>query len=58
MQLKITDLQSVKYLAKKTLFIITAWNFKNELIEKLTSNGVPKGSKLFVYFPKPLLTDI
>ena len=58
MQLKITDLQSAKYLSKKTLFIITAWNFKNELIEKLASNGVPKGSKLFVYFPKPLLTDI
>lgn len=36
-------------------FVITAWNFRKELVAKLRSIGVPKGSLFYSYFPKPEL---
>lgn len=35
-----------------TLFILSAWNFRYELANKLTSIGVPNGSKFYAYFPQ------
>ena len=37
----------------KTLFIISAWNFRSELTNKLSRLGVPPGSKFYAYFPQP-----
>ncbi len=36
-----------------TLFILSAWNFRVELSNKLAKIGVPAGSKFFAYFPQP-----
>jgi SAM-dependent methyltransferase len=35
-----------------TLFILSAWNFRFELANKLAANGVPAGSKFYAYFPQ------
>jgi SAM-dependent methyltransferase len=35
-----------------TLFILSAWNFRFELAEKLIKIGIPKDSKFYSYFPK------
>lgn len=38
---------------KPTLFILSAWNFRKELADKLLKIGVPGGSKFYAYFPTP-----
>lgn len=51
----ITSLVECKEIREKTLFIITAWNFKKELTKKITDIHKNKDSKFFSYFPKPEL---
>ena len=36
-----------------TLFVLSAWNFRYELANKLNAIGVPNGSKFYAYFPQP-----
>ena len=50
--IKIEDFESCKKFLKPTLFIITAWNFRNEIYEKMRKIGIPKGSVIYTYFPK------
>jgi len=50
---EIEPMEAVKTMHAPTLFIITAWNFKSELIEKLRNIGIPTGSKFYSYFPSP-----
>ena len=52
MNVKISSLSSCAKLKNSTLFVITAWNFKEELLKKIQHYGVPAGSKFYVYFPK------
>lgn len=51
--LVVDPLTSVGKWVAPTLFVISAWNFRNELTKKLSNIGVPPGSKFFAYFPKP-----
>tara|TARA_Y100001980_G_C14555180_1_gene343186 strand:+ start:2024 stop:3274 length:1251 start_codon:yes stop_codon:yes gene_type:complete len=51
--IRIDPLTNCSQLNSKTLFIITAWNFKNELIEKIKKINPSLNSKFFTYFPKP-----
>jgi SAM-dependent methyltransferase len=39
---------------RKTLFVLTAWNFKDELKTKIRLLGMPDGSVFYVYFPQPI----
>jgi len=50
---KIEALDTITTINKKSLFILSAWNFRNELIGKIKEKGVPEGSEFFCYFPKP-----
>lgn len=50
---KIEALDTINTINKKSLFILSAWNFRNELIGKIKEKGVPEGSEFFCYFPKP-----
>ena len=36
---------------RPALFVLSAWNFRYELTEKLRTLGVPVGSKFYSYFP-------
>ncbi len=49
---KIESLNVCGELTQPTFFIITAWNFKAEIIAKLNHIGVPQGSIFYSYFPK------
>ena len=49
----IEGLDVCKDLTKPTLFVLSAWNFRHELADKIRAFGVPEGSKFFAYFPKP-----
>lgn len=51
--IKIESLDVCKELTQPALFVITAWNFRHELTNKLRTLGVPKGSKFYSYFPVP-----
>jgi hypothetical protein len=50
---RIEGLAVCKHLTKPAFFVITAWNFRHELIAKLRAVGVPEGSVFYSYFPKP-----
>lgn len=50
---KIEPLETIKTIKTPTLFIITAWNFRHELVDKLKRIGTPSESKFYSYFPKP-----
>lgn len=52
MSLRIEGFESCAKLDKPGFFIITAWNFKKEITEKLRKYGIPKGSVIYAYFPK------
>jgi SAM-dependent methyltransferase len=39
------------------LFIISAWNFKTELVAKLIKSGITSGSKFYTYFPSARLWE-
>ena len=49
----VEPLTAVTKWTKPTLFILSAWNFRIELSEKLVMLGVPPGSKFYSYFPHP-----
>jgi hypothetical protein len=34
------------------LFVLSAWNFRHELADKLRRIGVPEGSVFYAYFPQ------
>jgi hypothetical protein len=58
MDIKISPLEMCADLNKKTLFILTAWNFKDELIKKISAFSPPHGSKFYTYFPNEEFQDI
>ena len=47
----INGLAALKSLSTPALVVITAWNFKSELLRKITEIGVPGGSCYYCYFP-------
>jgi hypothetical protein len=49
----IEGLNAVQQITRPAFFVITAWNFRQELASKLRSLGVPSGSVFYSYFPKP-----
>ena len=49
----IEGLDACQLITRPAFFVITAWNFRQELVAKLRSLGVPKGSVFYSYFPKP-----
>lgn len=49
----IESLDAVSSLTRRTLFVLSAWNFRHELAAKLRARGVPQGSRFYSYFPKP-----
>jgi hypothetical protein len=49
---KIEGFELCKTLNKPALFVITAWNFKKEISQKIRKIGIPKGSVIYSYFPK------
>jgi len=51
-QIKIEPLENCTLIPRKALFVITAWNFRKELVTKLKKNGVPEGSRYYTYFPQ------
>lgn len=53
----VEPLSTAKQLQKPCLFVVSAWNFRRELIDKLRAIGVPKGSRFYSYFPTEALTD-
>jgi len=49
----IEGLDACQQITRPAFFVITAWNFRQELAAKLRSLGVPQGSVFYSYFPKP-----
>jgi len=49
----IEGLDACRQLARPAFFVITAWNFRQELSAKIRAIGVPQGSVFYSYFPKP-----
>lgn len=49
----IEGLDACRQLTRPTFFVITAWNFRQELAAKLRAIGVPQDSVFYSYFPKP-----
>jgi SAM-dependent methyltransferase len=49
----IEGLDACRQMTRPAFFVITAWNFRQELAAKLRSVGVPHGSIFYSYFPKP-----
>ena len=49
----IEPLTAAKKGKRPALFVLSAWNFRYELTEKLLAVGVPENSKFYAYFPKP-----
>jgi hypothetical protein len=50
--IKIESFELCKKLDRPALFVITAWNFKKEIFDKIKKIGIPKGSVIYSYFPK------
>jgi len=50
--IKIENFELCRKLDGPAFFVITAWNFKNEIHAKLKKIGVPKGSLIYSYFPR------
>lgn len=50
---KVENLNSIANYSQNTpcLFVISAWNFRHELISKINKIGTPLNSKFFSYFP-------
>jgi SAM-dependent methyltransferase len=47
----VEPLDSVRRLKRPALFLLAAWNFRDELIAKLHDRGVPDGSRFYTYLP-------
>jgi hypothetical protein len=56
--IRIKPLEYCCRIEEKCLFVITAWNFKSELVQKIRELGVPSGSRVYSYFPKPSLESL
>lgn len=54
---RVTPLADLTRMNKRTLFVLTAWNFKEELIRKIRALGVPTDSRFYVYFPRAELIE-
>lgn len=52
-EIRIEALENASQLSNKALFIISAWNFRYELVSKLRNIGVPSDSIFYSYFPFP-----
>ncbi len=50
---RIEGLADCKTLSKPAFYVITAWNFRHELVSKLRAVGVPAKSVFYSYFPTP-----
>jgi SAM-dependent methyltransferase len=53
----VESLSKAQSIEDPCLFIISAWNFKTELVNKLTSGGISIGSKFYAYFPNAQLWE-
>jgi SAM-dependent methyltransferase len=51
-KVRIDNLASLGALSSPAFIVITAWNFKSELLRKISEAGVPSGSRYYCYFPK------
>lgn len=49
---KIESFELCKKLDRPAFFVITAWNFKIEISEKIKKIGIPQGSVIYTYFPQ------
>jgi SAM-dependent methyltransferase len=49
---RVEGLDVVRGLARPALFVLSAWNFRLELAQKLRDRGVPEGSVFYAYFPQ------
>lgn len=49
----IEGLDACRHFTRPAFFVITAWNFRQELASKLRALGVPQGSIFYSYFPRP-----
>jgi len=49
----IEGLDACREFTRPAFFVLTAWNFRQELAAKLRAVGVPKGSVFYSYFPRP-----
>lgn len=49
---RIEGFEVCRELNRPTFFVITAWNFRQEIVTKLRAIGVPHGSVFYSYFPK------
>lgn len=49
----VASLIGVQQFKRPALFVLSAWNFRYELTDKLKKIGVPEGSRFFAYFPTP-----
>lgn len=50
---RIDPLEAAAMLETPALFVLSAWNFRDELAAKLKAIGVPAGSRFYSYFPTP-----
>jgi SAM-dependent methyltransferase len=48
---QVEGLDVVRQLTRPALFVLSAWNFRLELAQKLRERGVPEGSVFYAYFP-------
>ena len=58
MNVKIRNLKACADLCQPVLFVITAWNFSEEFLDKIKKIGYPTGSKFYVYFPAARFIEI
>jgi len=49
----IESIEVCREIKQRAFFVITAWNFRDELALKLRATGLPHGSVIYSYFPRP-----
>jgi hypothetical protein len=49
----IEGIEACREINRRAFFVITAWNFRDELAAKLRAIGIPQGSIIYSYFPSP-----
>jgi SAM-dependent methyltransferase len=50
---RVEPLEACIRLQKAALFVITAWEFRDQLVAKLRTFNIPEGSKFYTYLPRP-----
>lgn len=53
----VESLAQCAHLDRPALFVVTAWNFREELVAKMKRLGAPAGSVFYSYFPTPNFID-